>query len=57
VSATATEEEQLFGAIARSGVRILLFRRRYPTPKKRLAYARRRYESWTRASSHAAKGK
>jgi hypothetical protein len=31
------------------------FRRRYLTPRERLAYARRRYESWTRAASYAAK--
>ncbi len=30
------------------------FQRRYPIPKERLAYSRRRYESWRRAASYAA---
>jgi hypothetical protein len=31
------------------------FRRRYPTPAARLAYARRAYRRWRSASSSAAK--
>ncbi len=31
------------------------FQRRYPTPKERLAYARRRYEGWVRAAEYAAR--
>lgn len=33
------------------------FQRRYPTPKERLAYARRRYEAWVRAAEYAARSR
>ena len=32
---------------------LVWFRRRYPTPKERLAYSRKRYEAWLRAADYA----